>query len=56
MVFGSDLARSWTQGSADIESVQPDFLIRHIASLLKLEKVEIRNASWLAGEDVQGIL
>lgn len=56
MVFGSDLARSWTQGSADVDSVPPSFLIRHLTSLLKLEKVQIRNAPWLTGEDVQDIL
>lgn len=56
MVFGSDLARSWTQGSADVESVQPSFLIRHLTSLLKLEYVHIRNAPWLTGEDVQSIV
>lgn len=56
MVFGSDIARSWTQGSADVESVQPNYLIRHFSSLLKLEKVEIRNAPWLTGEDVQEVL
>ncbi len=56
LVFGSDLARSWTQGSADVESVQPNFLIRHLPSLLKLEKVRIQNAPWLTGEDVQNIM
>lgn len=56
MVFGSDLARSWTQGSADVESVLPSFLVPHLTSLLKLEKVHIRNAPWLTGEDVQAIL
>ncbi len=56
MVFGSDLARSWTQGSADVESVQPSFLIRHLTSLIKLEVIQIRNAPWLTGEDVQNIL
>lgn len=56
MVFGSDLARSWTQNSADVESVQPEFLIRHLPSLLKLEKVQIQNAPWLTGEAVQDIL
>ena len=56
LVFGSDLARSWTQGSADVESVQPNFLIRHLPALLKLEKVQIQHAPWLTGEDVQSIL
>ena len=56
MVFGSDLARSWTQGSADVESVQPDFLVRHLIKLPRLEKVQIRNAPWLSGDDVQTIL
>lgn len=56
MLFGSDLARSGTQGSADVDSVQPNSLVRHLTSLLKLEKVQIRNAPWLTGEDVQGIL
>lgn len=56
MVFGSDLARSWTQNSADVESVQPDFLIRHLPSLLKLEKIQIQNAPWLTGDAVQDIL
>ena len=56
IVFGSDLARSWTQRSADVDSVQPNFLIRHLPSLLKLEKVQIQYAPWLTGEDVQGIL
>ena len=48
--------RTWTQGSADVESVQPNFLIRHLTTLLKLEKVQIRNAPWLTGEDVLEIL
>ena len=56
LVFGSDLARSWTQGSADVESVQPNFLITHLTSLLQLEKIQIRNAPWLTEEDVLGIL
>lgn len=56
MLFGSDLARSWTQSSADVESVQPNFLVRHLSSLHKLEKAQIRNAPWLTGEDVQEIL
>ena len=56
LVFASDLARSWTQGSADVESVQPNFLVRHLTSLLKLEKVQIRNSPWLTREDVQEIL
>ena len=56
MVFGSDLARSWTQGSADAESVQPNFLIGHLTSLLKLESVQIRNVPWLTSENVQEIL
>ena len=56
LLFGSDLARSWTQSSADVESVQPNFLIRHLSSLLKLEKVQIRNAPWLTGKGVQKIL
>lgn len=56
LVFGSDLARSWTQGSADVESVQPNFLVTHLTSLLQLEKIQIRNAPWLTEEDVQGIL
>ena len=56
MIFGSDLARSWTQGSADVESVQPSFLIRHLPNLLNLERVRIQNAPWLTEEDVQIIL
>ncbi|KAL9134400.1 MAG: hypothetical protein Q9175_004411 [Cornicularia normoerica] len=56
LVFGSDLARSWTQGSADVESVRPDFLILYLTSLFKLENVQVRNAPWLTGADVQGIL
>ena len=56
LVFGSDIARAWTQGSADIESVQPNFLIRHLTSLLKLENVQIRNAPWLTGDDVLEVL
>ena len=56
LVFGSDLARSWTQGSADVELVQPNFLIKHLPGLLKLEEVQIQHAPWLTGEDVQGIL
>ena len=56
LVFGSDLVRSWTQGSADVELVQPNFLIPHLPSLLKLEEVQIQHAPWLTGEDVRGIL
>lgn len=56
LVFGSDLARSWTQGSADVESVRPDFLILYLTSLFQLENVQVRNAPWLTGADVQGIL
>lgn len=56
MVFGSDLARSWTQGSADVESVQPNFLIRHLTRLVKLERIQIRNAPWLTEQDVRVML
>ena len=56
LVFSSDLARSWTQGSADVELVQPNFLIQHLPGLLKLEEVQIQHAPWLTGKDVQGIL
>lgn len=56
LAFGSDLARSWTQGSADVESVPPNFLIQHLPGLLELEAVQIQHAPWLTGEDVQGIL
>ena len=56
LVFGSDLARSWTQGSADVELVQPNSFIQHLPGLLKLEAVQIQHAPWLTGEDVQGIL
>ena len=56
MIFGSDLARSWTQGSADVESVPPNFLIRHLPSLFNLKKIQIQDAPWLSGEDVHFIL
>ena len=56
LVFGSDLARSWTQGSVDVELVQPNFLIQHLPSLLELEEIQIQHAPWLTGEDVQRIL
>ena len=56
MLFSSDLARSWTQGSADVESVQPSFLIRHLTNLPNLERVRIQNAPWLTEEDVEGIV
>ena len=56
LIFGSDLARSWTQGSADVELVQPNFLLQHLPGLLELEAVRIQHAPWLTGEDVQGIL
>ena len=56
LVFGSDLSRSWTQGSADVELVQPNFLIQHLPGLLKLEEVQIQHAPWLTGKDVQGVL
>lgn len=56
LLFGSDLARSWTQGSADVESVQPNFLVQHLLNLPKLEKLQIQNAPWLTWQDVRGIL
>ena len=56
IVFGSDLAKSWTQGSADVESVQPGFLLRYLTNLPNLEMARIQNAPWLTEEDVQGIL
>ena len=56
LVFGSDIARSWTQGSADVELVQPNFLIQYLPGLLELEAVQIQHAPWLTAEDVQGIL
>ena len=56
MVFGSDIARSWTQGSADVQSVPPNFLIRHLPSLLNLRKIQIQDAPWLSGEDVHFLL
>ena len=56
MVFGSDLARSWTRSSADVVSVEPNFLIRHLPSLQRLEEIQIHNAAWLTREDVELML
>ena len=56
VVFVSDIPRSWTHNSAEIEPVTTDSIIRQLPLLPHLETLHIRRAQWLSTKNVETIL
>ena len=56
MIFVSDVTRSWTHNSTEIELITSDFIIRQLPLLQYLHKIDICDASWLTTENVETIL
>lgn len=56
MIFVSDVPRSWTQASTEVQPISADAIIQHLTTLPHLEKLDIRNAKWLSVENVKSIL
>jgi len=56
MVFVSDVPRSWTKASREVQPISTDAIIQYLTNLPHLEKLDIRNAKWLSAENVKSIL
>lgn len=53
MVFVSDLPRSWTEPSREVQPVSTDLIIEHLTRLPYLEQLDIRKAKWLSRDNVE---
>ncbi|KAL6720685.1 hypothetical protein ACLMJK_002610 [Lecanora helva] len=55
-VFESEIGRSWTYDSRDVQPVYHDAIIAELPNLPHLEELQIRSAVWLTQDHVETIL